>query len=111
MLNDMAPCEELFHTAAGSAFADITVDDHRETWPIRSKRFAAGCGAAITRRPGAPRAQRRFAQPSIYSRPGRNSTVPSVPSTSASASKPATSISISLMSAGAASTSDPMVGG
>jgi hypothetical protein len=39
MLNDMAPCEELFHTAAGSAFADITVDDHRETWPIRSKRF------------------------------------------------------------------------
>jgi hypothetical protein len=31
--------EELFHTAAGTAFADILVDGRRETWPIRSKRF------------------------------------------------------------------------
>src|SRR5262245_26272993 len=38
MLIDMAPCEELFHTATGAAFADI-VDGHRETWPIGSKRF------------------------------------------------------------------------
>jgi hypothetical protein len=39
MLIEMALCEELFHTAAGTAFADIVVDGHRETWPIRSKRF------------------------------------------------------------------------
>jgi hypothetical protein len=39
MLIEMALCEELFHTAAGTAFADILVDGHRETWPIRSKRF------------------------------------------------------------------------
>src|SRR6266436_8842371 len=39
MLIDMAPCEELFHTATGAAFADIVVDGHRETSPIRSKRF------------------------------------------------------------------------
>src|SRR5215475_5210049 len=39
MLNDMMRCDELFHTATGTAFADITIDDHRETWPIRSKRF------------------------------------------------------------------------
>jgi hypothetical protein len=39
MLIDMALCEELFHTAAGTAFADIMVDGQRETWPIRSKRF------------------------------------------------------------------------
>src|SRR6266550_2031503 len=39
MLMDMALCEGLFHTAAGTAFADILVDGHRETWPIRSKRF------------------------------------------------------------------------
>src|SRR5262245_43038440 len=39
MLNDMMRCDELFHTAAGTAFADITIDGHRETWPIRSKRF------------------------------------------------------------------------
>jgi hypothetical protein len=39
MLNDLAPCEELFHTTAGIAFANVLVDGHRETWPIRSKRF------------------------------------------------------------------------
>src|SRR5262249_23512399 len=32
---------ELFHTALGTAFADILVDGHRETWPIRSRRFKA----------------------------------------------------------------------
>jgi hypothetical protein len=39
MLNDMMRCDDLFHSAAGIAFADIMVDGHRETWPIRSKRF------------------------------------------------------------------------
>jgi hypothetical protein len=28
-----------FHTATGTAFADLTIDGHRETWPIRSERF------------------------------------------------------------------------
>jgi hypothetical protein len=32
-------CGELFHTGTGTAFADLLVDGHRETWPIRSKRF------------------------------------------------------------------------
>src|SRR5207244_9954361 len=39
MLTQIAACGELFHTATGTAFADIMVDGHRETWPIRSKRF------------------------------------------------------------------------
>ena len=39
MLTQIAACGELFHTATGIAFADIMVDGHRETWPIRSKRF------------------------------------------------------------------------
>jgi hypothetical protein len=39
MLTQIAACEELFHTATGTAFADLLVDGHRETWPIRSKRF------------------------------------------------------------------------
>ena len=39
MLEDMALCEEVFHTASGVAFADLVIDGHRETWPIRSKRF------------------------------------------------------------------------
>jgi hypothetical protein len=41
MLIDIALCEELFHTATGTAFADIIIEGHRETWPIRSKRFRA----------------------------------------------------------------------
>jgi hypothetical protein len=34
-------CTELFHTAAGTAYADLAIDGHRETWPIRSRRFRA----------------------------------------------------------------------
>src|SRR5262249_21034636 len=41
MLNDIMRCDDLFHTATGTAFADIKIDGHRETWPIRSKRFRA----------------------------------------------------------------------
>jgi hypothetical protein len=39
MLNDVMSCDDLFHTATDTAFADITIDGHRETWSIRSKRF------------------------------------------------------------------------
>ena len=39
MLDEMTLCEELFHTPSGVAFADFITDGHRETWPIRSKRF------------------------------------------------------------------------
>jgi hypothetical protein len=39
MFINLALCEELFHTATGTAFADLLIDGHRETWPIRSKRF------------------------------------------------------------------------
>src|SRR5260370_40643198 len=41
MLTEIGACSDLFHTAAGIAFADIMIDGHRETWPIRSKRFRA----------------------------------------------------------------------
>src|SRR5262249_42234049 len=39
MFTQIAACGELFHTATGTAFADLQVDGHRATWPIRSKRF------------------------------------------------------------------------
>ena len=39
MLEEMTLCEEVFHTPSGVAFADVVTDGHRETWPIRSKRF------------------------------------------------------------------------
>ena len=31
----------LFHTATGVAYADIEMDRHRETWPVRGKQFRA----------------------------------------------------------------------
>src|ERR1700719_4316497 len=34
-----SPLVSLFHDPAGTAFADLTIESHRETWPIRSKRF------------------------------------------------------------------------
>jgi hypothetical protein len=39
MLTKLAGCGELFHTAAGTAFADLLIDGHRETWAIRGKQF------------------------------------------------------------------------
>jgi hypothetical protein len=41
MLSQIGARCDLFHTASGTAFADIMIDGHRETWPIRSKRFRA----------------------------------------------------------------------
>ena len=31
----------LFHTATGVAYADLEIDQHRETWPIRSRQLRA----------------------------------------------------------------------
>jgi hypothetical protein len=39
VFEEMTLCEEVFHTPSGVAFADVITDGHRETWPIRSKRF------------------------------------------------------------------------
>src|SRR5262245_30117165 len=29
----------LFHTPNGDAYADLIINGHRETWPVRSKKF------------------------------------------------------------------------
>jgi len=39
MLTNLAVSAELFHTADGVAFADLMIDGHRETWPVRSIRL------------------------------------------------------------------------
>jgi hypothetical protein len=39
ILIDIAQAAELFHTANSTGFADLDVNGHRETWPIRSKGF------------------------------------------------------------------------
>jgi hypothetical protein len=39
ILLDIATAAQLFHAADGTEFADIIVNGHRETWPIRSNGF------------------------------------------------------------------------
>ena len=39
ILLDLAQAAELFHTPDGTGFADIDVEGHRETWPVRSRSF------------------------------------------------------------------------
>jgi hypothetical protein len=39
ILIDLAQAAELFHAPDGTSFADLDVDGHRETWPIRAKGF------------------------------------------------------------------------
>jgi hypothetical protein len=33
------PAASLFHDPNGTAFTDLDIDGHRETWPIRSRQF------------------------------------------------------------------------
>ena len=39
ILIDLARMAELFHAADGTAFADLDINGHRETWPVRTKGF------------------------------------------------------------------------
>ncbi len=39
ILMDAVMAAELFHTVDGDGYADIDIDGHRETWPIRSRGF------------------------------------------------------------------------
>ena len=41
VLLNVASAARLFHTSDGTPFADLMIDGHRETWPLRSKRFRA----------------------------------------------------------------------
>ncbi len=39
ILIDLAQAAELFHAPDGTGFADLDINGHRETWPIRAKGF------------------------------------------------------------------------
>jgi hypothetical protein len=39
ILVELAQSAELFHAADGTGFADLDINGHRETWPIRAKGF------------------------------------------------------------------------
>ena len=41
VLLTVATTARLFHASDGTGFADLIIDGHRETWPLRSKRFGA----------------------------------------------------------------------
>jgi hypothetical protein len=41
VLLSIATAARLFHASDGTGFADLLIDGHRETWPLRGKRFGA----------------------------------------------------------------------
>jgi hypothetical protein len=41
VLLNVATAARLFHASDGTGFADLLIDGHRETWPLRSNRFQA----------------------------------------------------------------------
>ena len=41
VLLNVATAARLFHASDGAGFADLIIDGHRETWPLRGKRFQA----------------------------------------------------------------------
>ena len=47
ILVDILDGAELYHTPDGTPYADIEVNDHRETWPIRSRAFKDWLGRAF----------------------------------------------------------------
>jgi hypothetical protein len=53
MLKKVILCEEVFHNPSGVAFADLITEGHRETWPIRSKRFRSWVRRCYYRASGA----------------------------------------------------------
>jgi hypothetical protein len=63
MLANLKVDPELFHTADGTAFADLMIDGHRETWPIRSTR------PSILIEASALRGNRRGSNPDLASGP------------------------------------------
>jgi hypothetical protein len=41
MLINLAAGADLFHASTSTAYADLIIEGHRETWPVRSPRFRA----------------------------------------------------------------------
>ena len=59
ILIELAQSAELFHSADGKAFADIVINGHRETWPVRTKGFRRWLARQFFEATGAPLARRR----------------------------------------------------
>jgi len=61
ILIGLAAEANLFHTTDGTGYADLEINGHRETWPIRNKGFGRWLGAA-SRRPERPQILRPCVQ-------------------------------------------------
>ena len=59
VLLNVATAAQLFHASDGTGFADLIIDRHRETWPLRGKRFGAWLRQQYYERPGTHRARPR----------------------------------------------------
>ena len=110
MLTNLAVSAELFHTADSTAFADLMIDGHRETWPVRGPRFRSWLRQKYYEAIGAAPALERSARSSICLRLGLSLTRPSGLFTSASRSMTVASIWILLTTVGALLRLDPMDG-
>jgi hypothetical protein len=102
---------ELFHTASGTAFADIPIDNHRETWPSAASDFEAGYGNPTTKRLAPLPRPPKSAPRSIFWKRARSSMGRSAPSMSARPSTPNAFFSISPMKTGGLWKLGPMDGG
>jgi hypothetical protein len=101
---------QLFHTPAGTAFADIPVKDHQETWPIRSKRFRSWLRRGYYEATGEAGSAAAVRSPLDLLEARAQFDAQSARSTSGPPSTPDASILISPTSTGVRSKSDRMVG-
>jgi hypothetical protein len=60
ILIDLAQFVELFHAPDGTGFADLDINGHRETWPIRSKGFRRWLARSFSSRAAAHQILTRF---------------------------------------------------
>jgi hypothetical protein len=111
MLTQIAACEELFHTAPGTAFANLLVDGHRETWPIRSKRFRGWLRRRYYEATGGALTRQAISSELDLLEARRNLSLLSAPSMSASPRMRIASILISPTITGVPSKSDARAGG
>jgi hypothetical protein len=109
VLLNVATAARLFHASDGTGFADLIIDGHRETWPLRSRRFRAWLRQQYYERAWDAPSPAAFTSMCWRRRP--SSMLCSATSRSASPSRTAGSTSIWRMSSGAASKSAPTDGG
>ena len=102
---------DLFHTPTGVAFADLTINGERRTWPIRSNTFRAWLRRSHYEATGTALDVATLRSTLDLLGAARYSMRLSAQFTSGSPNMPATSTSILPMTAGARSKSGRMDGG